>query len=105
MRWEWDWSIIARECFNAHIRLELLYFPVERVREVPGGHDGDVDGQQDSDNQEQLGVFHHLQHNKLSEIWSLIKQNIFSMMTKLSDFHKLVLKVFQHKYDWEKLLL
>ena len=72
---------------------------------MPGGHDGDVDGQQDSDHQEQLGVFHHLQHIHWNLITLSSKQNIFSMMTKLSDFLKLVLKVFQHKYDWEKLLL
>ena len=76
------------EGFNAHIGLELLYFPIERVCQVPGSHDGDVNGQQDSNNQEQLGVFHHLEVKSLQ--WNLIKQNIFSMMTKLPDFPKLV---------------
>ena len=37
------------------------------------------------------------------EYFHLSKKIFFSMMTKLSDFLKLVLKVFQHKYDWEKL--
>ena len=45
---------------NTYIGFEVLYFSVERVCEVPGGHDRDVDGQQDAHHQEQLGVFHYL---------------------------------------------
>ena len=45
---------------ETHVRLELLDLPVEGVGQVPGGHDGDVDGEEDPHYQEQLRVLHHL---------------------------------------------
>ena len=46
---------------NTYIRLEVLYFSVEWVSEMPGGHYGDVYGKKDPNHQEQLWVFHNLQ--------------------------------------------
>jgi len=48
--------------FETYIGLHLLGLPEERVGDLPGGHDGHVDHQQNAHHHEQLVVFYHLQH-------------------------------------------
>ena len=39
-----------------YIRCQQFSFPEERIDDLPGGQDGDVDGQQHSDHHEQLVI-------------------------------------------------
>ena len=52
-----------RQRWTTYIGLQVLYFSVEWICKVPGGHDGDVNGEEDPNHQEQLGIFHNLQED------------------------------------------
>ena len=47
---------------STYIRPEVVGVPEEGVKDLPRGHDDNVDGEEDAHHQEQLRVLHHLQH-------------------------------------------
>ena len=55
----WNWAYVSFQFFG---------LPVEGVHDLPDEHRDDVDGDESSDNQIKLRIFHHLKKKKQKQI-------------------------------------